>query len=1077
MASKTYEIAFNIASKLSGGFAKSFSTANKTINKLNSELTEFNTKIAAVDKVYAMRKEVGQAARAYKDAGQKATELGNNFAKAEQKTERLRQEFLQSKTETERLKNTIKGVKNPSSELTRAFENSRIKTSMLSNALKDAESETKKLGVEFNGARSATNKAENALNKKRTALHEFERTAGTTGMRIKQLIQHKKDLAAQADKARASIDKLTAAGERIEKISNIQSKWNAQMTSSAIALGKMAVAAKGFYSVIMEPSMALQDVMADVRKVTDATDAELAGFTRQVEEISLRTPVAAEGLGEIMAAAAQANVAKKDLGEFTERASQMAIAFDITAEESGTMMAKWQSGMKLSMKDVYALGDAVNELSNKNAALAAEVGEVLKRYGAMGDISGLSPKETAAFGATIIASGVAPDIAATSMKAFMRNLAKGGSMIDRQKAAFKFSGLNPKQIQEDLQKNGPETIVKTLEAIQKNVPQKRWNQYLSDMFGDRAMQSIGPMMKNIELLKKNFKLVANEANYAGSMYKEYQTRCKTASNATQLLKNALSYAARSIGGPLLEPMREWALALGEMSAKLGNLLRENPEFVRNVILLGAGFMGVSAAIHAVTLVVGFALKPWLKLAKGIAYVFQTVAAYKAGAALTKGQRLLVGFGKACVWIGAKLLWLGKCVLGACKVLALLVVAHPIIAAIVVAIGLLVAAGIWLYKNWDMVKAKAVELWIAMKETWQGICIIASETWNSVKSWVLSAWDAIVTATVSAFGAVVNWFVSLKNKAVELFQTFLQNFPIIGSIIRIVGAVIQFVIQLAINNFKLWRAAGIALWNGIKWCWEGIKSVTISCWNAVKSWVSSTWDSVASVTVSVCNAVKGWVSAGWNWVKSATISLWQKIVSCWNAIKAATISAWNTITQPLIAAWNKLKEFGAFVWGKFKSGFISAFQGIRDRVSSIFSGLVGIVKKPMNAVISLVNRAIGGINKINVKIPEWAGGGKLGFNISKIPQLAKGGVATGATLAMVGEGREPEAIIPLSKLDSMLGRGKGGNEIVINFQPVINISGDGGNVTNDVQRGLRLSQETLKRELEKLLRNERRLSFT
>jgi hypothetical protein len=40
-------------------------------------------------------------------------------------------------------------------------------------------------------------------------------------------------------------------------------------------------------------------------------------------------------------------------------------------------------------------------------------------------------------------------------------------------------------------------------------------------------------------------------------------------------------------------------------------------------------------------------------------------------------------------------------------------------------------------------------------------------------------------------------------------------------------------------------------------------------------------------------------------------------------------------------------------------------------------------------------------------------------------LAEGGIVTSPTLAMIGEGRGPEAVIPLSKLGSM-GFGGGGN---------------------------------------------------
>jgi hypothetical protein len=48
----------------------------------------------------------------------------------------------------------------------------------------------------------------------------------------------------------------------------------------------------------------------------------------------------------------------------------------------------------------------------------------------------------------------------------------------------------------------------------------------------------------------------------------------------------------------------------------------------------------------------------------------------------------------------------------------------------------------------------------------------------------------------------------------------------------------------------------------------------------------------------------------------------------------------------------------------------------------------------------------------------------------IPMLAEGGIATGPTLAMIGEGRGPEAVIPLDKLEGMLSGGFGGQNVVV-----------------------------------------------
>ena len=56
-------------------------------------------------------------------------------------------------------------------------------------------------------------------------------------------------------------------------------------------------------------------------------------------------------------------------------------------------------------------------------------------------------------------------------------------------------------------------------------------------------------------------------------------------------------------------------------------------------------------------------------------------------------------------------------------------------------------------------------------------------------------------------------------------------------------------------------------------------------------------------------------------------------------------------------------------------------------------------------------------------------GMIGAHMKKmaegndIPALAKGGIVTGPTLALIGEGRESEAVIPLSKLDAMISGGR------------------------------------------------------
>ena len=101
----------------------------------------------------------------------------------------------------------------------------------------------------------------------------------------------------------------------------------------------------------------------------------------------------------------------------------------------------------------------------------------------------------------------------------------------------------------------------------------------------------------------------------------------------------------------------------------------------------------------------------------------------------------------------------------------------------------------------------------------------------------------------------------------------------------------------------------------------------------------------------------------------------------------------------------------FVKNVFTGNWSGAWQSVKDIFSSIFSGLAGIVKAPLNAVIGIVNKVINSINGVGFSIPDWVplvGGKEFKLNIPEIPTFAKGGIAT--TPSICGEGGYPEYVI-------------------------------------------------------------------
>jgi hypothetical protein len=149
-----------------------------------------------------------------------------------------------------------------------------------------------------------------------------------------------------------------------------------------------------------------------------------------------------------------------------------------------------------------------------------------------------------------------------------------------------------------------------------------------------------------------------------------------------------------------------------------------------------------------------------------------------------------------------------------------------------------------------------------------------------------------------------------------------------------------------------------------------------------------------------------------------------------AIEGAAINFAIGIGEMLgsaIAGGDGFKNFGQFA--------LMTLAGLLQQVGemAIQTGIALLgIKLALNTLnpalaiaggIALVALASGIRTSLSKKAESIQGGGG-------IPMLAEGGIATGPTLAMIGEGKGPEAVIPLDKLEGMLSGGFGGQNVVV-----------------------------------------------
>ena len=199
-----------------------------------------------------------------------------------------------------------------------------------------------------------------------------------------------------------------------------------------------------------------------------------------------------------------------------------------------------------------------------------------------------------------------------------------------------------------------------------------------------------------------------------------------------------------------------------------------------------------------------------------------------------------------------------------------------------------------------------------------------------------------------------------------------------------------------------------------------------------------------------------VYKNWDKIKVKADELWQKILEfgaglreCWNGII-------EDVNINLVQPWNNF------------------WDSIGGKVSAVWQGIKSAVKSGINSVINFINSGIGQLNKFQVNVPKGVpivGGKHVGLNIPKIPTLATGGIATGPTLAEIGEGGEPEAVVPLTKLSNMLNGGVGGG---ITYSPNIVINGNADK--SEISEAMRSSYEEFKEFMDRYTSERRRLAF-
>ena len=856
---------------------------------------------------------MAQVANAMKNTAKSAEELGKK-AKELEKAQRALEKV-------EKLKSAYVNV-------SKEYLNAARKL----HELKEAYNKTGQSNTELAKKIKEQEKVVNSLNKqKERQKHVFEAARSAIEGENQSLGSYKSQLT-----------KVNSELEKMNKLKEAQKRYEARQEN----IGKVkefgdrtfnrGMATAGALAVPVKVYMDVEESQADLRKMLGK---EAEKYYADIRKISENSPLSQPELYEIAGSLAQSGIVGDQIVEYTNKAQQLKVAFDMSTQEAGQFLAKTKEQLGLTKKEVFSFADTINYMSDNTASVATQLVDFSQRVGSVARTANVSKEANIALGATLIAAGTEANVAATGIKQLYLELGKGAD-TKKKANAFEFLGINGETLAHDMARDAEGTILKVLEKIKSSHAGDKIG-LLTDIFGEQAANSIATLANDTDKLRENLSKAKSEmAN--GAVEREYAERMKTLGTQLKIAKNQMMNVLADLGMALAPTIKSALEALTPMIKKVAEWIRQNPK-------LASGIMKAVAGFALLSLGVGGAIKVFSPLfstiSKGILIFDKFKIAGNFASGLKTAFPTLSKVGSGLKKLGQSGLKIGK-TLG--KGLVKGVQATGKVAKI---------AGSGIVKGAKVVGSGAVK---GAKVIGTG----AKAVGNFAMQGVTKGMQLLATGAQKAVGAV-------KAVGLAMKAAFLAN-PV-GVIIAAIVAVV--VILVVLYNKCSWFRNGVnaifrAVGNFIKQVWQGIKPVVMAVISGIAAYIriyvaiwKAIFKGVAIVFKTIWNGIKAVVSVVLTVISAyikTNIAIWKAIFktigivakAVWNAIKAAALVLWNGLKSGVMGvqttfstAWNAIKTVAIGVWDGIKSGF----SGMIESVKGILNGVVKFFTDKFDAI--------------------------------------------------------------------------------------------------------------------------------
>lgn len=613
MAESKYSLrlaAVDAYSSTFGDFKKKANALKEGLKAQQAELHQLNRVVRSVDGYAKLTEQIEGTKAALMAARVEQAKVAREYAGATAKVAQLTQAHAEAAAKHKELASSTEAT-------TAQVRIARTEEARLAKELKGATTEVAKLDTAQDKATAGLRTLEAAQRGQRNELKRLQTELTAAGVDTGKLASEQKRLETATASANAA---LQAQRARLDAVKGAQGRVDENRGKRADLRGQMLETAALAYvaSRPINQAMDLETSMADVGKVINfegsgREDMAKANLAMASDRLIASSGMTAIDLAKIEYAAGQSGIGNdvkdKDgnvdakgktaaIMDFTRDAAIMGSAFDIDAQTAGETMAGWRASMGLNRAQTLDLADSTNYLGNNFNATAADIASVVKRYGAVGKASGMTPEQTAALSAAFLNPGTEKEIAGTGFKNFTAALTKGQAATKGQRNVWEKLGFDPEDLALQMQGNAPETIMTVLKAI-KAEPVEEQAAIATQLFGSESIGAIQPLLQNLGEVQRAFDMVKDKTKYAtsalgenGSMMQEAAGVANTSRTGWNSFTAKLTRLSTTIGTAMLPALNAIMTPLGAMVDGLSWAADKFPNITAAIAVAAGGLVAL-----------------------------------------------------------------------------------------------------------------------------------------------------------------------------------------------------------------------------------------------------------------------------------------------------------------------------------------------------------------------------------------------------------------------------------------------------------------------------------------------------